>query len=174
MDREEKKILLRIRFLTILFITALFLSGITAFPLEFELSILSGLIGVSPGNSMESYNVLQVWIATVYNAITDININYPFLAYGTDWLAFAHIVIAILFGGVYFKPVRNIWIVYFGMIACVGIIPLALICGHIRHIPFFWQLIDCSFGIFGIIPLYFLSRDIRKLADITGYIPHRY
>jgi hypothetical protein len=29
---------------------------------------------------------------------------YPFLAYGTDWLAFAHIVIAVFFIGPLVKP----------------------------------------------------------------------
>jgi hypothetical protein len=35
------------------------------------------------------------------------------------------------------------------MIACAGIVPLALICGHLRGIPFWWQLADMSFGIVG-------------------------
>jgi hypothetical protein len=45
------------------------------------------------------------------------------------------------------------------MIACVAIIPLAFICGPIRQIPFYWRLIDCSFGVFGIIPLYTNSHN---------------
>ena len=39
------------------------------------------------------------------------------------------------------------------MIACVLVIPLALICGAVRGIPFWWRMIDCSFGILGVIPL---------------------
>jgi hypothetical protein len=62
-------------------------------------------------------------------------------------------VIAVAFLGPLKDPIRNIWVVEFGMIACILVIPLALICGHIRGIPFAWQLIDCSFGIFGFIPL---------------------
>ena len=30
------------------------------------------------------------------------------------------------------------------MIACFALIPLALICGPIRGIPWFWRVIDCS------------------------------
>jgi len=90
------------------------------------------------------------------------------------WLAFAHIVIAIAFVGVLTKPVRNIWIVHFGMIACIAILPLAFICGSIRQIPFYWQLIDCSFGVFGIIPLYILHRYIKKLEKLIDYQPSRY
>jgi hypothetical protein len=63
--------------------------------------------------------------------------------------------------------VRNIWVVHFGMISCAAIIPLALIAGPIRGIPWWWQLIDISFGVFGIIPLLFAHREIRKLATET-------
>jgi hypothetical protein len=83
-----------------------------------------------------------------------------------DWLAFSHLVIAVAFIGLYREPVRNKWIVYFGMIACVGVIPLALICGAVRGIPFYWQLIDCSFGIFGFIPLYLLHVLVKKLEQM--------
>ena len=75
------------------------------------------------------------------------------MAYGTDWLAFAHLVIAVAFIGPLLDPVRNRWVITFGMIACVMVLPLALICGPIRGIPLYWQLIECSLGVFGIIPL---------------------
>jgi hypothetical protein len=54
------------------------------------------------------------------------------------------------------------------MIACVLVLPLALICGPIRGIPFGWRLIDCCFGIFGILPLWLCWRDIRALERIEA------
>jgi hypothetical protein len=39
-----------------------------------------------------------------------------------------------------------------------------LIFGPIRGISFFWQLIDCSFGVAGIVPLYLASRSTRRIA----------
>jgi hypothetical protein len=39
------------------------------------------------------------------------------------------------------------------MIACAGVIPLALIAGAVRGIPWGWRMIDCSFGVFGVLPL---------------------
>lgn len=171
---EEKRLLLIIRGWVVFFILALIVSGITAFPLETELGILSNILGVSPGNAPDSYQGLQYWIALVNEGITETNARYPFLAYGYDWLAFAHLVIAVAFVGVYTKPVRNIWIVRFGMIACIGVIPLALICGSLRSIPFYWQLIDCSFGVFGIIPLCILHGYIKKLEKLIDYVPSRY
>jgi hypothetical protein len=143
----------RIRALMILFILALLASGVTAFPLEWELNLLTRLLGVAETASAEDHSGIVGWIVTVRNGLRDMYARYPWIAYGTDWLAFAHIVLAILFIGPLLNPVRNLWVIHFGMIACVGVIPLAMICGPIRGIPFYWRLIDCSFGIFGLIPL---------------------
>jgi len=38
-------------------------------------------------------------------------------------------------------------------------------CDPLRGIPPYWQLIDCSFGVFGIIPLWLARRCAAKLAD---------
>nr|WP_294942887.1 hypothetical protein [uncultured Mucilaginibacter sp.] len=137
-------------------IIGLFVSGITAFPLETELHLLANLSGAAP-------DYMYKWINTVYQAVKYCNDAYPFLSYGTDWLAFAHIMLAVLFIGPLRDPIKNIWVIEFGMIACAAIIPLAFIMGPIRHIPFFWTLVDCSFGIFGIMPLYISYISIKKL-----------
>lgn len=174
LHKEERRTLFTIRALVIFFILALVASGLTAFPLETELGILCSILNISPQLSPDNYDGLRAWIAFVNEGIVNTNKAYPFIAYGSDWLAFAHLVIAVAFAGVYVKPVRNIWIVYFGIIACVAVIPLAFICGHIRQLPFFWILIDCSFGVFGIVPLYILLTKIRKLAGIIDYKPSKY
>jgi hypothetical protein len=59
--------------------------------------------------------------------------------------------------------VRNKWVVQFGMIACVLVIPLAAICGPLRGIPLSWMPIDMSFGVIGIVPLILAYRHIRVL-----------
>lgn len=173
-QKEIKKTLTIIRSITLFFIVALVVSGVTAFPLQTELKILCDILDIDQSLPSSHYSGFQYWIAHVAEGLNYIYIHYPFLAYGYDWLAFAHIVIAVAFIGVLSKPVRNIWIVHFGMIACIGILPLAFICGSIRQIPFYWQLIDCSFGVFGIIPLYILHRYIKKLEKLIDYKPSRY
>jgi hypothetical protein len=92
------------------------------------------------------------------------NARYPFLAYGTDWLAFAHIMLAILFIGPWRDPAKNIWVIDFGILACLGVIPLALIAGQIRGVPIGWRLIDCSFGLIAIIPLWICRRTVVQAA----------
>jgi hypothetical protein len=167
MDRR-RVLLRRIRVLLILFILALLASGITAFPLEWELNLLTRLMGVSETASASDHTGIVGWIVTVRNGLRDMYATYPWIAYGTDWLAFAHIVLAILFIGPLLDPVRNIWVIHFGLIACVGIIPLAMICGPIRGIPFYWRLIDCSFGVGGFLVLWLTRNFILELSALRG------
>ncbi len=143
-----------------LFIVALFLSGLTAIPIDKELLILLSMLS--------SDSILAEWLKKVLAAYRHTGSEYPFLLYGYDWLAFAHFVLAILFIGPYRDPVKNIWVIEFGLIACVLIFPLALIAGHFRGIPLGWQLIDCSFGVFGFIPLWISYRKSKKLQLNTN------
>jgi hypothetical protein len=152
--REQEKV---IRRWIITFIICLVLSGLTAFALETELGWLVR------GWPMGKNGDLYAWVLKVYEALKDSNSRYPFLAYGYDWLAFAHLVIALAFIGPLRDPVRNKWIIEFGMMASVLVFPLAFIAGGIRGIPIYWRLIDCSFGLIGLLPLSICYRKIRLL-----------
>jgi hypothetical protein len=132
-----------------IFIAGLVLSGVTAFPLVRETAWLAAMLHAHP---VLPSPIIQ-WIDRVHQALYDEGIHASFLAYGTDWLAFAHLVLAVLFIGPLVDPVRNKWVIQFGVIACAGVLALALIAGPIRGIPLLWRLIDCSFGVFGAIPL---------------------
>ena len=151
----------KIRILVVFFMIMLALSGITAFPVYTELHWLKqqGL--------MEGDGFVATWLSFVYNAVADTQQRYPFLFYGYDWLAFAHLAIAALFYGVYRDPVRNKFIISWGMFCCIGIIPLAFICGPIRGIPLNHILIDCSFGVLGIIPLLVCKKYIHQLEKLN-------
>jgi hypothetical protein len=160
---EQPDHLRRIRFWLAVFIAGLVLSGITAFPLQSELGWLVYLLHISWLRSIAESTQLLPWIERVSEALSATNGRYPFLAYGTDWLAFAHLVIAIAFIGPWVDPVRNKWVITFGLIACAGVIPLALIAGPIRGIPLPWRLIDCSFGVLGCVPMLICRRSIIAL-----------
>jgi hypothetical protein len=88
------------------------------------------------------------------------------LSYGTDWLAYAHLVIAIAFIGPLRDPIKNIWVIQWGMICCLCVFPLAFIAGAVRGVPVYWQLVDCSLGVIGGILLYLCYRRIVKLRSI--------
>ncbi|MFD7644720.1 hypothetical protein ACFV4P_29200 [Kitasatospora sp. NPDC059795] len=151
----------RIRRWLWLFIVCLVLSGLTAFPLQTETSLLVKFMDAT--GLADALPALDAWVLRVGDGVADGYGSHPFLAYGTDWLAFAHLVIAAAFWGPLKDPVRNVWVIRWAMIACGGIVPLALICGPLRGIPLFWQFVDMSFGVFGLIPLLVVHRLIRTL-----------
>jgi hypothetical protein len=153
----------RIRFLIGFFILALGVAGLTAIPLRWELGLLNQWFGINSFLS-QIFPSMAEWISRVNDSVQNGYGGFPLLAYGTDWLAFGHIVIAVAFIGPLRDPVKNIWVVEFGMIACGLIIPWALIFGIVRGIPLFWTLIDMSFGVFGVIPLWVIHRDILRVS----------
>lgn len=142
------------------FICMLVISGLTTIPAESGLEMLCRFFPVD--------TVAGEWLYSVYTGLHHTNRQYPFLAYGYDWLAFAHFVLAVLFIGPYKDPVRNKWVIDFGMIACLLIIPFALAAGYFRGIPLWWRLIDCSFGILGLIPLVICRRQIQQMETINS------
>jgi hypothetical protein len=161
---NTQRSLFRIRAILIFFVSALGISGFTAIPLRFELNILNPIAG--EGTIVEeAVPLLATWISLVHNALDDLYQNYAFLAYGYDWLAFGHFVIAIAFLGAVKDPVRNRWVMEFGMIACVLILPYAFIFGWIRGIPILWRVIDMLFGILGIVPLYIARKMTLELES---------
>ena len=160
MHEQERRATLRwIRFWLLFLIGGLFISGATAIPLIREVGFLNRVVHSRPFFGPH----LQEWIQSVYAGLLDTNARYPFLFYGTDWLAFGHFVIAIAFIGPMRDPVRNIWVIHFGIISCILIIPYALIFGAIRGIPLWWRFIDCAFGVFGLIPLLAALRLTKRL-----------
>lgn len=155
---KEIESLHRIRIWLGIFVVGLVLCGLTAFPLVTEMRWLVSLLHLSLIEPLAQSTGLLPWVERVNGALAATNTQFPFLAYGTDWLAFAHLVIAVAFIGPFVDPVRNKWVITFGLIACAGVIPLALIAGEVRGIPFAWRLIDCSFGVIGSVPLLICRR----------------
>ena len=158
---RDKILRRRIKLLTWLFIIGLVVSGATAIPLSGELNLLVNFLGPK-GESSE----MAQWLWRIRDALAQTQAQHPFLFYGTDWLAFGHFVIAIAFIGALRDPVRNRWLFDFGLIACGLVIPYALVFGGLRGIPLWWRLIDCSFGVFGFIPLWFCRRWAKELENL--------
>ena len=155
----------RIRYLLIFFTISLVISGLTAVPIKWGIDLLQNIVG--EGTFMEqAWPMMAHWILYLHRGLTEIHQKHHFIFYGTDWLAFGHIVIAIGFIGPLRDPVKNIWVIESGMIACVLVIPVAMIFGPIRGIPFFWRLLDCSFGVFRIIPLWLARNYIHRIIAL--------
>jgi len=137
----------RVKGMVAVMIIGLVLAGLTAIPLVWELDLLVSWFGQGDG-------WMAVWVRKVHQALHHTSEHFPFLHYGTDWLAFGHVVIAMAFWGTWKDPVRNRWLFQFGMISCVAILPWALVFGEVRGIPMALRFIDCLFGIFGFVPMW--------------------
>jgi hypothetical protein len=123
------------------YIVALVVAGVTAFPVECELNLLCSIFSIDQEtiNQMKD-NAIQPLFSWLYNVkigITETNDKYPYLAYGFDWLAYAHLMIAALFVGPYRDPIKNKWV---NVLLCINIPS----CFHLWTNPFNSVLLDIS------------------------------
>ena len=148
----------RLRHWTWLFLVGLVLSGLTAIPIQAQFDWMAGWLGSDFGGGGLVPEPVAKWLAIAYAGISKTTAHAPFVWYGTDWLAFGHIAIGIAFVGALRDPVRNRWLYQFGLLVCAAVVPWALGFGALRGIPLWWRLIDCSFGVFGAVPLWLCWR----------------
>ncbi|MDQ1076173.1 MULTISPECIES: hypothetical protein [Microbacterium] len=156
-------LLRRVRFCLTVVVVGLVVSGVTAFPLREELALARDVLAQLNVGSILPGAVW--WVNRVAEGLDATAAAYPFISYGTDWLAFAHLLIAVAFLGPLVDPVRNAWVIVWGLIACAGIVPLAAIAGALRGLPLGWQLIDMSFGVVAAVPLVLALVWTRRLAS---------
>ncbi|MCP4343970.1 MAG: hypothetical protein GY795_00405 [Desulfobacterales bacterium] len=144
----------------------LLISGITVWPaipgLKFAVHIAWG--------DTEPTGVLHSFVLQAIEGLESVESEYPFMLYAHDWLAFAHIVLAILFAGAIRDPVRNKWIIQCGLIMCALVPVLAGICIPIRGLPLQWFWIDFSFAPAAAVPLWIALRNIRLIEAETNNI----
>jgi hypothetical protein len=168
-NAEARVLVRRIRVLVAVFIVGLVLSGATAMPIVNEVAWLTDFCGARAlVETPTSTNPPDwaVWLCRIDDALREIDSKHPFVAYGFDWLAFGHFMLALAFVWVWREPVRNRWLFDFGLIACALVIPFALIAGHFRGIPVWWRVIDISFGVVGAVPLWLARRDAEMCVEL--------
>jgi hypothetical protein len=150
----------RARWMLLIVAFGLFVSGVTVWPAIAELKLAVRLMTLCNSNPSGE---LHAFILKVIEGLEATNAKYPFLLYAHDWLAFAHIMLAILFAGAARDPVRNKWIVQCGLIMCASVPILAGICISIRELPGWWFWIDFAFAPGAALPLWIAYRDIRAI-----------
>jgi len=136
----------------------LLVSGITVWPAVPELKMGVRVLW----GEAEPAGVLHRFVLRAIEGLESVEAEYPFMLYAHDWLAFAHIVLAILFAGAIRDPVRNIWIVQCGLIMCALVPVLAGICIALRGLPPVWFWMDFAFAPAAALPLWIALRDIRR------------
>lgn len=123
-----RQLLGRIRLLVIVIMVGLIVSGLTAIPLETEMRWLNHALGINTTEAT-THSGLEHWLTKVHDGLKDTNERYPFIAYGTDWLAFGHLMIALVFVGAWRDPVRNKWLFDYGLVAGLLALMTVLLLG---------------------------------------------
>ena len=154
---------LHLKLLCLFVIVGLVLSGVTAFPLLAELNWISSLlVGADGSLAPGEHTGFTHWVLRVREGLEQTYAKFPFMGYGTDWLAFGHISIAMFFIPVFFNARKYIGNIYVGIVTSVLVIPVAMICGQIRGIPIYWRLIDSSFGVVCAVPLIWMLMILKR------------
>jgi hypothetical protein len=149
----------KIKLLILTFIVSLVAIGISVFPVT---SILDNLIPFLTSNYPDSR--LTNFLQAISEALNYNHEHYPFMLYTLDWLGYAHLMIALVFIGPLRDPVKNIWVIEFGILACLLTIPAIFIFGYKNQMPLWWSFIDCSFGIIGAMLLFYIKYLINKIT----------
>jgi hypothetical protein len=136
----------------------LFLSGVTVWPAVPELKAAEH---IAWGDDQPT-GVIGSFVSEAVEGLEQTGTDYSFMLYAHDWLAFAHIMLAIMFAGATRDPVRNKWIVQSGLVMCLLIPVLAGVCIPIRGLPWPWFFIDAAFGVIAGVLLGIAYRDIRR------------
>jgi hypothetical protein len=137
----------------------LFVSGITIWPAVTELKTAVQIIW----GEAEPTGTLHGFILQAIEGLEFVHDHYPFMLYAHDWLAFAHVVLAILFVGAIRDPVRNIWIVQCGLIMCALVPVLAIVFIPLRGLPWQWFWVDFAFAPAAALPLGIALKDIKRI-----------
>jgi len=154
----------RAKWMLALVVFGLLVSAVTIWPMKWELeSIITFVWGDS-----EPVGTIHSFLLQALEAIKTTESENSFLFYGYDWLAFAHIVLAILFAGAIRDPVRNIWVIQCGLIMCLLIPVLAGICIPLRGVPLCWFWVDSAFAPAAALPLWIALRDVRSVEKTSA------
>jgi hypothetical protein len=147
----------------------LFVSGVTIWPVIWELKTA---VKVVWGDTTPTL-AIHKFVLTAIDGIQEIQREQPFMIYAADWLAFALIVLSILFVGAMKDPVRNIWVVKFGLLCCFLSPILAIICIPIRQMPLSWFWCDFIFTPLAALPLWIAWRDLKKAEANSPWASHQ-
>ena len=155
---SEKDLRTKIRWAIIFTILGLFVSGLTALPLGSELEFFLRMKWLPDS--------IHQWFETVDTAVLDTSQKYPLMRYGYDWLGFAHWFIAIAFIGPLMDPIKNKWVIEWGMIVSALTILIAFIAEPYRQIPLIWSLTDAAIGVGAFILLFITRRWIVEMEKM--------
>ena len=163
---QSSGLLTRIRLCLALVIAGLLLSGAAAFsPIRetrWILGSLSRTVHFGVGTP------LFEWLIRTRQALIATSVTAPFLAYQTDREGLGRLLLALLFLGPYRDPLRNRWVINFGLLTCAALVGFAFVAGPIRQIPVLWQCVDALFALLCALPLLLCRHYLQLLEHIAS------
>jgi len=167
MQRLER----RVQLATWVLIVGLVLSGLTAIPIQGTFEVAHRVLGPDLSWNARLPDTVTAWLRRLDQGVRATAADAPFMFYGTDWLAFGHLTIALAFVGALRDPVRNRWLFKFGILASLAVLPWAAIFGSLRGIPVWWRLVDASFGLVAFVPAFLGHRWTGQLERARDRVP---
>lgn len=158
-----------IRLMLGMVVAGLLLSGLTTFWLPQEIKWLIETVWSNSPDTFPFFSGEYELLVKVGRGLEIIDRDYPQILLGTDWLGFAHIILAILFLGALKDPARNIWVIQFGMISAVLVVPAAFLFGYVRELPSIHYFVDAAFGVTAFVPLYIAYSMAGKISRAETY-----
>ena len=158
---HQTKLRRKIKIAVVITIIGLLLNGISAIPLRTELNILLS-------NPWAFPKFINNWWMHLDKGVNETTNQYSFMRYGFDWLGFSHLLIAIAFIGPLKDPIKNEWVIKWGMIASGLGVLMALGWERLRSIPFWWSVVDASIVIIAFVILWFCNKWIQALKAATA------
>lgn len=99
---------------------------------------------------------------------------HPMLHFCADLFAFVQLVFALALIGPLRNPIRNQWVIQFGILACCGLIPVALILGPWHGLPMAWRLVSCGAALCGIVTLMLCRHYITLYENVIESVRRRH
>ncbi len=158
-------LLTRIRLCLALLMAGLLFSSLPGF---FPLNGTKWILGLLARTShFGDGTPLFTWFLGTRQALMATSLTARFLFYATNRDGLSRILFALLFLGPYRDPVRNRWVINFGLLSCAALVLFAFVAGEIQGMPFLWRCADAAFALLCALPLLLCKHYIHLFEHIT-------
>lgn len=166
-------LLSRIRLVLAVSIAVLILGSFAAFAAPYTISVVLSMLSRLEIATPTTSNSL-LWLEHIQLQLGRNSRLHPMLHYGVDLVAFVELVFALALIGPLRTPIRNQWIIQVGILACGGLVPVALILGPWQGLPMAWQLVSCVASLCGAAPLMLCRHYIALYECVIDAVRRRH
>ncbi len=163
--------LARARAGTAILAVGLILSGLTCYFLPWELDFIVRTMEALSFPEIPLFRDMYLFVAHTREGLGFVVEGYPQMLLGTDYLGFAHVLLGLLFLGAMADPARNVYVLRFGVLCCLLVIPAAFFFGQLRGAPILHRFGDASFGVIALVFTVYALKAAERLEKENGRGP---